>query len=455
MIKRLFLIAASLVFLSGFSCGPKPSFQFQTNNEVKTLLETNHAYPDARFIVLSDLHFYDKSLGITGKAFQNYLDHDRKLLVLSEEILYTAIANVSNEHADFVLVSGDLTKDGEKVSHQGVIKALKKLESTGLKVYVVPGNHDINNGESVQYLEDGTKPTPNINHEGFKTMYREFGYREAINEDSHSLSYVIEPVEGLWVLGLDSCRWKENRPDHRPIVDGAFSVQTMEWIEEQLISAKKKKKAVIVFLHHGIMEHYPANEKYYGKYVIDESEAVSKLFARYGVRLAFTGHFHAQDITKKEFKDSGDFIFDIETGALVTAPCPYRIIEISGGHTASIKSKFIESIPSKDHFADYAYEYIYKGTVTMANAKLDKFMVSKKQQPLISGQVSKAYCAHLLGDEKKPDVTINKEGFGWWLRFIAWMQKDLINGWWTDLPPADNHLTIDLNNGKSFPQNPS
>ena len=25
-----------------------------------------------------------------------------------------------------------------------------------------------------------------------------------------------------------------------------------------------------------------------------------------------------------------------------------------------------------------------------------------------------------------------------------WMQADLIEGWYTDLPPADNRLTIDL-----------
>lgn len=450
MIKYSFFIVAGLVLLSLFSCSSKQTFQYQSSRDVKALLETDHSYPDTRFVMISDLHFYDKRLGTTGKAFQKYLDNDRKLLVLSEEILSSAVEKVVKENADFILVSGDLTKDGEKLCHQGVIKALKKIESSGVTVYVVPGNHDINNTESFQYTGEGTQPVPTINGEEFKTMYHEFGYKEAINKDSGSLSYVIEPVEGLWVLALDSARWKENRPGHHPIIDGAFSQQTMAWIETQLILAKKNKKAVIAFMHHGIMEHYPANEKYYGAYVVDDDVAVSKLFAAYGIRLVFTGHFHAQDITKKEFKDTDDFIFDIETGSLVTAPCPYRLIKISNGRTASIKSKFIESIPSQDKLTDYAYQYVFNGTITKANAKLDKFMVSKEQQPLISSQVSKAYCAHLLGDEKKPLVTINKEGFGWWLTFVAWMQKDLINGWWTDLPPKDNDVVIDLKTGAVF-----
>ncbi len=450
MRKPAFLIFVILIFLLLFSCSEKHAFQYQTNNEIKELIKTEPVYPDAKFIVLSDLHFYDKTLGTTGKAFQDYLDDDRKLLVLSEEIISSAVEKVIAEKADFILLSGDLTKDGEKKSHQGVIKALKKLESSGANLYVVPGNHDINNGESFKYMGDKTAPVPTINEKEFKTLYHEFGFKEAINEDPQSLSYVSEPVKGLWVMALDSSRWKENKPGHPPITDGAFSQKTQEWIESQLILAKKMKKAVIVFLHHGIMEHYPANEKFYGKYVIDESESISKLFATYGVRLVFTGHFHAQDVTKKEFENSDDFIFDIETGSLVTAPCPYRVVQISEDHKASIKSKFIDAIPSRKNLSDYAYQYVFDGTIKMANAKLDKFMVSKEQQPLISAQASKAYCAHLFGDEKKPEVTIDKKGFGKWLTFIAWLQKDLINGWWTDLPPKDNNLTIHLNTGDVF-----
>ncbi len=448
LIKYTFVIVACLILLSLFSCNTQLAFQYQTSNDVKALLKINPAYPDAKFIVLSDLHFYDKSLGTSGKAFQKYLDSDRKLLVLSEEILSTAVDKVSKEKADFVLVAGDLTKDGEKINHQGVVKALRKIESSGVRVLVVPGNHDINNGESVKYLGNETKHVANINDEEFKTMYHEFGYKEALQTDSNSLSYVSEPVEGLWVLVLDSCRWNENKPELEPITEGKFSLKTLEWIENQLILSKKKKKATIVLMHHGIMEHYPANEKYYGQYVVDDSESVSKLFAAYGVRLVFTGHFHAQDITKKEFKDSDDFIFDIETGSLATAPCPYRIIQLSKGHNASIKSKFIDTIASKDNFSEYAYQYVFDGTIKMVNAKLDKYKVSKDQQPLISSQISKAYCTHLLGDEKKPEITIDKEGFGLWLKFVAWMQKDLINGWWTDIAPGDNQLNIDLETGQ-------
>jgi len=432
-----------------FSCSTSQKFLYQTDTEVKALLKTSPVYPDTRFAVVSDLHFYDKALGVSGSAFQKYLDDDRKLLVLSEEIISSAVEKIPQENVRFVLIPGDLTKDGEKINHEGMVKILKKLEASGLKVYVVPGNHDINNGAAVQYQGDETKPVPGINDKDFRTLYHEFGFEDAIAKDKDSLSYTLEPEKGLWILGLDSCKWKENKPLTHPHTDGSFSASTLAWIESQLILAKKEKKAVMIFMHHGIMEHYPANKKFYADYIVDNSETVSKLLAAYGVRMVFTGHFHAQDVTKKEFKDSGDFIFDIETGSLATAPCPYRVVEIKGGQTAAVRSVFIDAIPSmKEKFTEYAYDYVFKGTITMANAKLDKYRVSKEQQPLITSQVSKAYCAYLYGDGKKPEVTINKEGFGLWLTFIAWMQKDLINGWWTDLGTKDNDLTIDLATGK-------
>ena len=438
-----------LSFLPLASCGTHQKFMYQTDKDIQTLLKTSPAYPDTRFAVVSDLHFYDKTLGIRGSAFQKYLDDDRKLLTLSEEIIAAAMEKISRENVRFVLIPGDMTKDGERINHEGVVKTLKKLESSRLKVYAVPGNHDINNGDAARYEGDETKPVPGINDMDFRVLYHEFGYKDAIATDKESLSYILEPEKELWLMGLDSCKWKENKPLSHPHTDGSFSPSTLAWIESQLILAKKEKKAVIVFMHHGIMEHYPANKKFYGKYIVDNDETVAELLAAYGVRMVFTGHYHAQDITKKEFKDSGNFIFDIETGSLVTAPCPYRIVEIKNGRSAVIKSIFIDSIPSmKDKFSGYAYDYVFNGTITMANAALDGYRVSKKQQPLISGQVSKAYCAHLSGDEKKPEMTINKEGFGLWLTFIAWMQKDLINGWWTDLPPNDNNLTIDLITGK-------
>ncbi len=439
-------------FLYFSACSTRTPFLYEIDDAVRSMARSRPAYPDTRFAVISDPHFYDVSLGTTGSAFKKYLEDDRKLLVLSREILDSAIDAVGREKPRFVLVPGDMTKDGERVNHEKVTQALKRLTDRGIKVYVVPGNHDINNPDAVRYEGDETRPVPTIGPEEFSDLYRDFGYADALSRDEHSLSYTFEPEPGLWILALDSCRWKENRPGHHPIVDGAFSPATLAWIESRLISARKQNKAVLAFMHHGLMAHYPANEKFYGEYIVDDSDTVAELLAVYGVRLVFTGHFHAQDVVRKNFENHPSaFVFDIETGSLVTAPCPFRVVDLKNGHLAHVRSVFIDAVPSvKDGFQSYARDFVFHGTVTMAEAALDKYRVAKDQQSLITGQVAEAYLAHLLGDEQKPDITINRQGFGWWLKFIAWMQEDLIDGWWTDLPPKDNHLTIDLHTGDVF-----
>jgi UDP-2,3-diacylglucosamine pyrophosphatase LpxH len=415
--------------------------------------DTGPIYPNARFVVISDLHFYDNRLGTTGKAFQEYLDADRKLLVLSDEIIGTAMERIAGQEADFVLVPGDLTKDGEKICHQGVVRHLQTLTKSGKKVFVVPGNHDINNPESHRFIGDITEPEPSIDPAEFKAIYQELGYGDALAQDPDSLSYVAEPMEGLWILALDSNRYKENRPGHPPLVGGAFSDQTLAWIEARLIAAQRENKAVIVFQHHGIMEHYPANEKFYGQYLVADHEKVAGLLSRYQVRLVFTGHFHAQDITRKRIEDTDQVIFDIETGSMVTAPCPYRMVELNkdkdGISRAVITSRFITRIPSLgDGFSDYAADYVFEGTKKLVNTALTKYKVSGEQQLLINGQVAAAYSAHLKGDEKKTDTVLDTKGFGFWLRFVAWLQQDLVDGWWTDLDPQDNDLVIDLATGR-------
>ncbi len=429
------------------ACSCRQPFLYQNDHDARDLAARELPFPDTRFFIISDTHLYDTSLGTAGPAFQDYLDRDRKLLVLSDEIIGTAVRAIAAEKADFVLVCGDLTKDGEMVCHRAMADHLKVLKQSGKRIFVVPGNHDISNPEAVRFSGDKTSGVPSAGPEDFKQIYRDFGYKQAIAHDDHSLSYVAEPVEGLRLLALDSCRYKENRPGHHPITGGAFSQQTLAWIEQQLIMAKQAGKAVMAMQHHGIMEHYPANKDFYAEYIVADDEAVTELLGAYGVSLTFTGHFHAQDITRKKIKDR--FIFDIETGSLVTAPCPYREIRISHGSRVDIRSTAIRSIPSMGGaFEAHADHYVFEGTKKLADVALEKYKVGKDQAGLINHQISKAYMAHLKGDEIMPQAPIDTRGFNPWLRFIAWMQEDLIQGWWSDLPPADNNIVIHLDTGK-------
>ncbi len=123
---------------------------------------------------------------------------------------------------------------------------------------------------------------------------------------------------------------------------------------------------------------------------------------------------------------------------------------VAQNHRSLSHFESIFKIMCNEYDRKFSTQFLYEATLELVNAALDNYMVSTEQQPLISHQITGAYCDHLKGDEITPDPIIDKEGFGLWLKAVAWYQKDLIHGWRTDLPPADNTLTIDLHTGDSF-----
>ena len=445
-----FIYILLIVFLAAGCATHVPKVVVQEiDPEISTMLSTAlPEYPATRFVVVSDLHVYDTSLGISGKAFEEHLGEVRKLIVESTEINTAAIERISHEAPDFILVCGDMTKDGEKVNHRLAASYLKEMEQTGASVYVIPGNHDILNPHAFRYSGDETESIESVTPEQFREIYNEFGFKEAIETDLNSLSYVVEPVPGLWVLAMDSCRYRENEID--PEIDGRFYQSTIDWMQNVLRKSVHRNKAVIVTMHHHLLEHYQSELKYYDNNIVDDYEEISRMLAEYRVRLVFTGHEHAQDISVHRWQTETNelFLYDISTGSMVTYPSPYRVIEISNDQLCVISSTYIDRIESRPTgFFEYNRETIRMRIEGIAKAKIEGYHVSEKSAALIAPQAADAFVAHYLGDEKPPAEIINKEGINWWGRVILNAQKDLIIGVWNDLEPPDNKLVINLRDG--------
>ena len=126
------------------------------------LLSSHNSYSQVgsqniKFCVISDLHYFDSTLLINdGPAFQAYLAQDRKMLKESHAIMVSLFDSLVAEHPDIVLIPGDMTKDGELVCHQKMLDFILKLQNINVKVFVTPGNHDINNPAAMSFNNDTT-----------------------------------------------------------------------------------------------------------------------------------------------------------------------------------------------------------------------------------------------------------------------------------------------------------
>ena len=438
--KTIPLFAA--VFISSLffaACGKEAAIRYDLSADAGTAAR----YPDVFFAVISDTHAYDPELGSSGSAFEKVLLSDRKLLLDSINLLDYAIEEIIASGVSFVLISGDLTKDGELVNHRIVAEKLKKLTDANIQAYVIPGNHDINNPDAARFLGDNTENVASVSAGEFAQIYGDFGYNAAFMRDGDSLSYAVEPAEGLWLLALDACRYRENVPGKEEIVSGKISQTTADWIAEMLREAAARNKAVMVMIHHGVVEHWKGQSKLHPDYLILGYAGLSEFFASMNVRIAFTGHYHAQDIVRAEY--NGKFIYDVETGSLVTAPCPIRYVQIND-NAANIRTDMIVDrlYPGTD-FADNAHAFVKKTVMLETANVLKRFLVSKKDTEIIADAVGDAFSAHYSGDENAAlRPPLDRSRLGPWGRFVLNIQQYVLDGLWADLLPADNNARLQL-----------
>jgi hypothetical protein len=417
-----------------------------------TFTEPAAAYPPARFAVFSDPHLYDAELGIEGAAFQHDMDSDRKLLPQSAEILSAALQRVRGMGVDFLLIPGDLTKDGERQAHLLMAGQLSALSGTGVRVYVVPGNHDIQNPHAVRYSGAAMMRVPNVTPAEFAQIYRNAGYGEALFRDPESLSYVAEPAPGLWLLAIDSADYAGNAGRAAPETGSGFTPSREAWIESMLGQALGRQKAVIVMMHHGVVEHFAGQEKYFPDYLVKDWRKASDMLASYGVRAVFTGHFHAQDIALRQ-SSSGRAIYDIETGSLITFPDPIRLVTVHADtQRMNIESSFVTDLPSFSergmNFWEYSRDFVHEGTARIATRQLKAYGISGAEASTFAAEVADAFAAHFRGDEHfTGSEMIRTRGLSPMAGLVIGMRKDLITSLWTDTEPPDNDLVINLADG--------
>ncbi len=413
--------------------------------------------------VFSDPHYFAPEYIKEGQAFDTYLAHDRKLLVESTAILSKTVENIKKSDAQIVLITGDLTKDGEKLSHIQVAAYLKKLRDGGKQVFVIPGNHDINNPHAVQYEGNNAVPVDKVTPDDFRKIYHDCGYDQAIAQDPNSLSYIAQPVPGLWILAIDSCSYENNQAKRIPVTGSGLNAKRLNWIFDQLKVAQEQKIMVMGMMHHGLIPHFSMEKTLFSNYVVDDWENISAKFADMGMKVIFTGHFHAQDIATTQTKNNQS-IYDVETGSLVTYPCPYRLVELTD-NKIDIETETVHEIDYNTQgkpFPQYAADFLTHGLSDMVPQFLTELFVQRgmalkdakiaaiqlatvKLTPTFTLQnlVVDALKSHFIGDEvydttrsnivSKLQASNNQK-----IKLLGKFLYSLYN----DTPPPDNNVII-------------
>jgi 3',5'-cyclic AMP phosphodiesterase CpdA len=289
-----------------------------------------------RMIAATDMHYLAQSLNDGGSAFQSFVENgDGKQLLYSDELMQALEYQVFLRKADIVLFSGDITNNGEQQSHADLQKRLRDIEATGARVYVVPGNHDILNPWARRFKEDSQYKTDYITPEEFRLTYGDYGYDEAISVDKSSLSYLAAPSDDVWLLMLDSARYRRNEEINYPQLDGEFSASTLKWIERCGKLAADSGAKLIAVMHHNLLVH---SEMLSEGFTLNNSAEAVEVFRKAGIQIVLSGHSHQQSIVADQ-KNGQPPVYDISEGALSAFPHLFGILDYTpADHTFSYEA---------------------------------------------------------------------------------------------------------------------
>lgn len=285
-----------------------------------------------RIVLMTDIHYLADSLTDKGEEFQYMVEHgDGKLTNYVWEITDAAFEQAETLKPDVIILSGDLTLNGEKESHKELAKKLDQVEKDGIQVVVIPGNHDINNKNAASFDGRSRQQAESITGDEFAENYNDFGYEEALSRDPASLSYTYDLGPDMRLLMLDSCQYS---PTNK--VGGMIKTETYDWIDDQLEKAWEDGVILLPVAHHNLLDE---SKVYVEDCTIEHSEELVNRLEEANIPLFLSGHLHVQHYMRDE-EDRG--IYEIVTSSLSTPPCQYGVLEYRDDETFSYHTRQVD-----------------------------------------------------------------------------------------------------------------
>lgn len=314
-------------------------------------------------MLFTDLHYLAPNLMNNGGAnLQKEIDNDNKMFDKAADVLQALVNKALSNKPVGVLISGDLTKNGEKYSHNEVAAKLQELVDAGIKVWVVPGNHDVNNADAKTFAGGMVRTVSTPTSAEFATIYANMGYNDCIERDPNSLSYVCEPLPGLHLICVDDNMCMQ-RDKNRSLDANGISANTLNWILAKADAAKDKGKQVMVMMHHQLVPHIDDQESLLGDGLVADADNVRASFLAHGIHLVLTGHIHISNATTWYTANKADKIVEVTTGSVIAYPCHVRNITMNDARNEiTFSTSSINKTLSDANFATYALNRAKEGT---------------------------------------------------------------------------------------------
>lgn len=295
---------------------------------------------------IADTHHYSKTLGTTGKAYELRSGSDQKCLAETDEIIDSAFEQIANSDTDAVFILGDVTNDGEMVSHLEFREKLYNLKKKK-PVYVITATHDWCCDENPRRYDGHNvyHDVPVMKSKDLPEFYKDFGPSDAVDSfitNIGTICYVVELSPKVRVLCLND--------DKNEIGHAGFSEECFLWIEKQIKYAKDNDILLIGIMHHLIMSH-SSPLICVGSVCVSNREKVASRLADAGLKYMLCGHSHIQ-ATDSFTSPKGNTIYEINVASLSGYPSSIVEVETNDDNTISYEVNHLKEIKFADKIVD-------------------------------------------------------------------------------------------------------
>lgn len=354
--------------------------------------------------------------------------------------LLKALDDIARKGIKIVAMPGDFSDDGQAYNLRGLHKILDKYhQEYGIEFYLTTGNHDPVGpfrqdagkddflGQDGQPLGIYSKPalkkqgnsiiTKDIAESGYLEILDElkdfgfypkpgdlywstpfssfsqedYSYEKALQSADYTrrmynvtegfpvpdLSYVAEPVKGIWLMAIDGNTYIPKNihgdPAEASNYKGAgigynnvlkHKQHLVDWVKKTMSEARKYGKTVIAFTHYPMIDYNDGatqdikkllGEKKWQMERVPE-EQVARAFAEAGLQIHFAGHMHINDTGIR--KTGKTMLVNIQVPSLAAYIPAYKILTIKSPQKMEVRTEVLNDVPRFDElFPLYEKEY--------------------------------------------------------------------------------------------------
>ncbi|BDR60500.1 metallophosphoesterase family protein [Lactobacillus xylocopicola] len=337
---------------------------------------------NAEFWVITDTHLIADSLHDNGAAFKLIQNTSQGKDLAYQESALSAFCRMANDQKPAaIIVTGDVTFNGELLSAQKFQEIFSELTTT--KLLVVPGNHDLFDGWARHFKGEDQLYTSQISPSEWHTTFQP-SYDCALDEDPHSLAYSVQLNPQYLLLLLDSNLYGQEEGRGAPATAGEISEDQLVWLKKQLLYAQKHQLRPLLFMHHNLYAHNPAVNR---GFVLNNAQTLRRICQDYDIKVAFSGHIHAQNILGPQAPTPTT---EIVTSSFCSYDQAYGIVAVNQDEIAYHRQIFnmkpyLTKIEQENYTLTHFHQYLKDLQLrNLSNQSLGQAAASQSESPLLS-----------------------------------------------------------------------